>query len=138
MLKSHYESILLALTNIGLAYKMTYRYILLLSLFLLNTGLTAAPLTDPTMPAYYKAKHTAVADVIMPNDSRGPVWVLNTTLIDPYRKIAIINGQQLVIGDEINEAELVEISHQHVKLRYKNKLITINLQRSFISQIKSK
>ncbi|MBL4638621.1 MAG: hypothetical protein JKY76_04590, partial [Proteobacteria bacterium] len=86
---------------------MTYRYILLLSLFLLNTGLTAAQLTDPTMPAYYKAKHTAVADVIMPNNSIGPVWVLNTTLIDPYRKIAIINGQQLVIGDEINEAELV-------------------------------
>ena len=117
---------------------MFYQYILLLSLFLLNTSVAAVQLIDPTMPADYKAKHAVVADIIMPNNAAAPVWILNTTLIDTYRKIAIINGQQLVLGDKINEAELVEIAHQHVKLRYKDELITINLQRSFISQIKSK
>ncbi len=117
---------------------MSYLYTSILSLFLVSVSVVAAPLVDPTMPADYKAKHSITADVIIPDSPESPIWVLNSTLIDPYRKIAIINGQQLVIGDEINEAEVIEISHQSVKLRYQNELITINLHRSFISEIKSK
>jgi len=117
---------------------MSYFYSILFSLVFLNVCLAETPLVDPTMPADYRAKHSVSADVIVPDNPESPVWVLNTTLIDPYRKIAIINGQQLLIGDEINGAEVVKISHQSVKLRYQDELITIDLHSSFISKIKSK
>lgn len=117
---------------------MSYRNSLLISLILTSTAVDSAPLVDPTMPADYKSDNGMVADVVMTNDSESPVWTLNTTLIDSYQKIAMINGQQLVIGDEIDGAELIEIAHQFVTLRYQDELITLNLHQSFISQIKSK
>ncbi len=117
---------------------MTYLYTAVLGIYFTSMSVIAEPLVDPTMPADYKAKHSLTADVIIPDNQESPIWILNSTLIDPYRKVAIINGQQLVIGDIINEAEVVEISHQFVKLRYQDELVTINLHRSFISEIKSK
>jgi len=117
---------------------MSYLYTIVISVFLLQVGVAAAQLIDPTRPAHYQEHNGGIIADILPDDPDSPIWVLNTTLIDPYQKIAIINGQQLVIGDEINEAELVEISHQYVKLRFQGELITIDLHRSFISQIKSK
>jgi len=117
---------------------MSYLYSTLFSFFCLNVCAAETPLVDPTMPADFRAKHSVSADVIVPDNPNAPIWILNTTLINPYQKIAIINGQQLFVGDEVNGAEVVKISHQYVKLRYQNELITINLQSSFISKIKSK
>ncbi|OUR72048.1 hypothetical protein A9Q92_07735 [Methylophaga sp. 42_8_T64] len=112
---------------------------LLLSLVLATIANTtlAEPLIDPTMPAHYKAASGVRADSVVV-DSIAPSWILNSTLISPQHKIAIINNRQLIVGEEIDGAVIKEISHQNVKLQYQEQLITLDLHRSFISKMKSK
>jgi len=123
--------------NIGLAYKMIYKIqLVLISLFSINC-FAAEQIVDPTMPAHYKA--TMI--VSTPNQALLPEhyeWVLNSTIISPHLKIAIINGRQLKIGEKINGAELKHIEHQKVELSYQDQIITLLLHHSFISQIKSR
>jgi hypothetical protein len=40
-----------------------------------------------------------------------------------------------MVGEEINGAEIIQISHQHVVLKYKNKKINLLVPRSFISEV---
>ena len=127
----------LALINTGLAYNMAYRYSLLIaSLMLLSFNCSAAAqLVDPTMPAGYKKPSSTVSSQqLSPTQYE---WTLNTTIISPVRKLAIINGKKLSIGEEINGAILMSIEHQQVKLSYENEIITLRLHHSFISQLKS-
>jgi len=117
------------------------RNLTLLSLLLLisyNTiGMAAEQLPDPTMPAHY---HQARPNVTSPAQvDVAPVsfdWLLNSTLISPYQKIAIINGQHLKINEKIDGATIKRITHQHVDLDYQGQIITLSLHQSFISQIK--
>jgi len=94
-------------------------------------------LKDPTMPPGYQAPQ--VQKVITSTET-GLVkeWVLNTTLVSPHQKIAMINGKRVVVGDSIGGAEVMEIDHQEVILRIDGKLITVNLNNAFISSIQSK
>lgn len=126
----------LALINTGLAYNMAYRYSLLIaSLMLLSFNCSAAQIVDPTMPAGYKKPSSTVSSQqLSPTQYE---WTLNTTVISPVRKLAIINGKKLSIGEEINGAILMSIEHQQVKLSYENEIITIRLHHSFISHLKS-
>ena len=94
----------------------------------------AAPLVDPTRPASYHAQSPVQQQVPAPTTHRE--WTLNTTIISSYQKLAMINGKRLAIGDDINEATLLDIDHQKVKLRYEGKVITLTLYNSFISEIK--
>jgi hypothetical protein len=111
-------------------------YALLFSLTLSVNSVVAAPLlVDPTRPSDYKI--TIEQKVV--KKAKPAKWELKTTLIDPYQKIAIINDQQLVIGEIINGAELIEIGHHHVKLRYQAEFITLDIKQStFIGKLKSK
>jgi len=111
----------------------------LLSLVLVTAANTAiaGQLIDPTMPAHYKSDTGIVADIVVA-DSIAPSWTLNSTLMSPKQKIAIINNRQLIVGDEIDGAVIKEIGHQHVKLLYQDQIITLDLHRSFISKMKSK
>jgi len=116
---------------------MAYRYSLLIaSLMLLSFNCSAAAqLVDPTMPAGYKKPSSTVSSQqLSPTQYE---WTLNTTIISPVRKLAIINGKKLSIGEEINGAILMSIEHQQVKLSYENEIITLRLHHSFISQLKS-
>lgn len=94
-------------------------------------------LVDPTRPAGY---HSPVVQEMDTNEavqtSAVKEWVLNTTLVSPYQRLAMINGKRVEIGEEINGAELVSIDHQKVQLRYQGKLMTVKLYNSFISNIK--
>jgi len=110
------------------------------SIFIFLTLLTsqclaADQIADPTMPANYK-------QAISNNSSQQTLstipyeWVLNSTLISPEYKLAIINGKHLKVGETINGAIVKRISYQQVILNYQKKDITLSLQRSFISQIK--
>ena len=96
----------------------------------------AEQLTDPTMPESYRPKSEAVTSSQV-TEGASLEWVLNSTLISPRQKVAIINGKQLEIGEEINGATVNKIDHQYVELSYKNEIIILSLHKSFISQIKS-
>ena len=117
---------------------MPFYYTFLLSLTVLMNSVCAAeaPLVDPTMPSGYKS---TAEEIVMEVEVETPRWILSSTLLDPYQKVAIINGQQLFIGEIIDDAELIEITHHHVKLRYQGEFIVLNLKHpSFISHVKAK
>lgn len=57
-------------------------------------------------------------------------------MISSHQKVAIINGRQVMLGEEINGATLTKIDHQKVELEYQDQTITLSLQRYFISHIK--
>lgn len=113
-------------------------YTLLFSLAIPINSVIANPLfVDPTRPAGYKT--TVEEKKIVKTTVESPAWELKTTLIDPYQKIAIINDQQLIIGEIINGAELIEIKHHQVKLRHQGKFIILDIEHSsFLDQIKAK
>jgi len=125
--------------NTGLAYKMISKpHFIVIFLALVSVNCWAVEqISDPTMPAHYKVNRAS-------NTSNKPIvpahyeWVLNSTMISPHLKIAIINGKQLKVGDEINGAIIKKIDHQKVSLHYNEETITLLLHHSFISQIKSK
>ncbi len=104
-------------------------------LFLGNTWATEQ-ISDPTMPAHYKSTMvvSTSGSILLPEHYE---WVLNSTIISPSLKIAIINGRQLKLGESINGAILKNIKHQEVILDYQGETITLLLHHSFISQIKS-
>ena len=127
----------LALMNIGLVYKMiSFRSSLFLILAAYSLNCAAVDLlVDPTMPAGFKATTSTIAPIKKTNSS--PQWSLDSTIISPYQRIAVINGKHLTIGEEINEATLVNIEHQQVELLQQDKLIVLSVKKSFISQLKS-
>ncbi|NOQ94050.1 MAG: hypothetical protein GQ547_05365 [Methylophaga sp.] len=96
----------------------------------------AEHISDPTMPANYKAAMivSTSEQSLLPEHYE---WVLNSTIISPHLKLAIINGRQLKLGESINGATLKRIEHQQVELSYQEQTITLLLHHSFISQIKS-
>ncbi|PHS68521.1 MAG: hypothetical protein COB23_09130 [Methylophaga sp.] len=108
----------------------------ILAIYGSSTSAENQQLADPTMPAGYQSasQSTNNADFVA-NAPQGLQLQLNSTLIDPHQKIAIINGKQLNVGDEIEGAKVTSIGHQIVRLNYQGKTITITLQRSFISNI---
>ena len=106
-------------------------FVLILSLLPLIS--LAEPLVDPTRPASYSAQDFVQQKVTSPSHRE---WTLNTTIISSYQKLAMINGKRLAIGDDINDAILLDIDHQKVKIRYKGKVITLTLHNSFISEVK--
>lgn len=112
---------------------------LCLALFSFNCA--AQQLEDPTMPANYspaKAVSTveATQHVIANTDIK---LILNSTIVASKHRVAIINGVQFKIGDEISDGSIVtNITHQQVKLLLKDgEKITLSLQKSFISDMKS-
>jgi hypothetical protein len=70
----------------------------------------ANELTDPTLPPSNQDTPISSANV------KKPMWVLNSTLVSPYQEVAIINGIQLTVGDEINGATILTITHNQVEL----------------------
>lgn len=115
-----------------------FQLISFLSLTIFSHIAIAVPLVDPTMPANYKIEDTTVINNIVDDSETSPVLILNTTLIDPYQQLAVINGKQLTVGEEVESAELVEIGHQYVKLRFQEDIITLELHNSFISKLRAK
>jgi len=112
-----------------------FNYLIITSAIVISPCIASDQIADPTMPANYKNNSSLNSSqeltAAIPYE-----WVLNSTLISPYQKIAIINGKQLKVGEEINQAIIKYITHQQVTLSYQEKIITLSLQKSFISQIK--
>ncbi|MDF1589155.1 MAG: hypothetical protein P1P93_08390 [Gammaproteobacteria bacterium] len=110
---------------------------LLFNLLILPTiSAFSAQLTDPTMPPDYLANSTE-PNILITQTLNKPEWVLNSTVVDSYKQIAVINGKQVQIGDEINGATIMTISHQKVELLADNKRIELSLDKPMISRFQS-
>ena len=81
---------------------------------------TAQNLRDPTRPPATSAK--GATDKIEPTG-----WVLQSVLISPERRYAIINGEVVPVGGSIAGAELVAIAAERVTLRTHDGMRTIHL-----------
>lgn len=97
----------------------------------------AEKLVDPTRPDGYSAPITENKIQQQGDTTAENEWILNTTLVSPYQRIAMINGKRLQVGDDINGAEVFNIDHQKVDLLRDGKIFTIKLSNSFISKINS-
>ncbi len=80
-------------------------------LLLVLAPVGANNLSDPTRPPGASLPGSSA------KAARRPAWILSSTLISPERRSAIINGKQVLPGDAINGARVVEIHPASVKLR---------------------
>lgn len=66
--------------------------------------------SDPTQPADFvaHARHAA------PSAPAAPV--LQSTLISPYRRLAVISGKRVQVGDKFNGAVITAISQYEVRM----------------------
>ncbi len=74
----------------------------------------ASTMVDPTRPAIYKSS----SDNLDKKEAL-PVevnWVLNSILISPQRKVAVINGKQVVEGGTIDQYQVKKIDAYEVTL----------------------
>ena len=78
----------------------------------MSGSVRAGELADPTRPP-------AVLDAKIEQSAEQPatVPVLQSVLISPTRRLAVINGQTVALGEKYGEARLVKISEGEVVLR---------------------
>ncbi len=84
----------------------------------------AQALRDPTRPPVVFGRAGDGRPVIR---SRGAEWVLQSVLLSPERRYAIINGEVLSLGGSVGGAELVAIRESEVTLRAGGTLRTVRL-----------
>lgn len=102
-------------------------FILFLS-FICPTHAAEAPvLQDPMRPADWVAESYAGASETTADDVSQPEnWQLSM-LVSGKRNFAVINGQVLHIGEQLNDAQLQEISADSVTLRWQEQDIVLSL-----------
>ncbi|HZW14191.1 MAG TPA: hypothetical protein VFF81_13495 [Noviherbaspirillum sp.] len=91
-------------------------------LFAAVTSASAQALVDPTRPPASLGAEPAVSGQAVQS---GPV--LQSILISPRRKEAIISGQTVKVGDKVGEATIVRIAEDQVVLRHGKDLETLKL-----------
>lgn len=77
-----------------------------------------AQLVDPTSPYWSGEKRTS---------PRRSGLVLQSTVVSPNRKIAMINGRTYRVGSRIGKAVVTDIQPYRVTLRKSNKVIQLRL-----------
>ncbi len=87
-----------------------------------HNSVTAEVLVDPTRPPSHRL--TAKAS---PGINAAPKLVLSSTLIAPARRLAIINGKTVSVGQYIGSAKVVSIERSQVALIKGNKEIVLHL-----------
>lgn len=92
------------------------------ALFMTAVPAAAQALVDPTRPPASLGMEPANSSQA---SQSGPV--LQSVLISPRRKEAIISGQTVKIGDKVGEAKVVRIAEDEVVLRSGKELQTLKL-----------
>ncbi|NIR58006.1 MAG: general secretion pathway protein GspB [Gammaproteobacteria bacterium] len=89
-------------------------------------GPVGADLTDPTRP---------------PTPSRAPnetapaqSFHLSSTLIAPGRRVAVINGERVGVGERVDGARVLAIENGRVQLRYRGERRSLSLAAGDIKQ----
>jgi MSHA biogenesis protein MshK len=108
---------------------MMFKVINIFMLVSLLLSLAAfAQLRDPTRPPGYMNSDSAIITT----------WQLDAVIIAKDRKIAIINGQSIKIGEKISTYQLIDIQPNSVQLQGANDKITLFLlDNSFNMDIKN-
>lgn len=83
---------------------------LLVMLMPAGRGYTA-PLPDPTRPPQRFVEPLASGADAEKN------WQLGSILISPQRRVAVINGQPLSVGDRVDGAQVLAVEPGQVRLR---------------------
>ncbi len=98
------------------------KYICLIFLYslLVTLPVCAEVLTDPTRPPVKKA-----VVPILKEKSFQHVWDLESTLVSSERKVAVINGKLLTIGDYIDGARVISIRKNRVVVKASHKEVTL-------------
>lgn len=92
-----------------------------LSGVLFSTPVALFGFSDPTQPM-----GQAVTPHAAPSrPGGGPV--LQSTLVSPQRRLAVISGKQVRVGDTVNGAVVTEISQFEVRLRQGGRETTLRL-----------
>lgn len=85
---------------------------------------SAQSLRDPTRPAFFTGR---TGEGGIAGRGRDAEWVLQSVLLSPERRYAIINGEVLALGGSVGGAELVAIREGEVTLRSGGALRTLRL-----------
>jgi hypothetical protein len=91
------------------------RTITALVLFFAAVRLSTASLVDPTRPNF--------------GTSVRPGYRLESVLVSPVRRTAMINGRRLAVGDWIGRARVVHIDDRGVQLMRDGKIVRLRLIR---------
>lgn len=86
---------------------------------MLAAGAQAAGLPDPTRPPAGAASHSSGEQTAQP--------VLQSVMISPARRAAIISGQTVALGQSYGGARLVKITETEVVLKNGSELQTLKL-----------
>ncbi len=90
----------------------------------------AGQLKDPTRPPAFREAPRARAAV----KKRAPSFALRAVLVSPGRRVAVINGQTLRVGQKVDGFEVVEIEPSHVGLRKGRKVLNLELAKSSVKK----
>lgn len=77
----------------------------------------AGTLHDPTRPDYITGA----------TRSSNTGWQLSSTLISPQRRLAVVNGETVGVGDHVDGATVVSIEPGAVELRAAGRILTVEL-----------
>jgi MSHA biogenesis protein MshK len=80
----------------------------------------AQALRDPTRPAAGSSRAAA-------GKTGQSGWVLQSVLISPERRYAIINGEVVAVGESISGAQLIAVAAERVTLRTREGLRVLQL-----------
>jgi hypothetical protein len=81
-----------------------------------------ASLDDPTRPPL---GHPVNTNSGAKKKISGPRWILNSTLVSPQRRSAVINDQVVAKGDRVDGAVVVEIEPNRVRLNANGREVTL-------------
>jgi hypothetical protein len=77
--------------------------------------------SDPTQPM----GHAVPSSHAVPSQPKAPV--LQSTLVSPQRRLAVISGKQVQVGDAVNGAVVTEISQYEVRIKQNGRETTLRL-----------
>ncbi len=79
--------------------------------------ISAAELRDPTRPMDFSELEGGLGLDGAPTSTAHAAFVLQSILVSPTRRIAIVNGERVQKGDQIGSARVLEIQPWFVQLR---------------------
>ena len=82
-------------------------------------------LSDPTRPP--NVLPGGARDASQPRGAQAPASRLQSVLISPHRRLAVIDGRTVPLGGKVDGATLVQIAETHVTLKRGDELKTLEL-----------
>jgi len=104
--------------------------IILIKFLLFSAFVSAnAELPDPTRPANYlvETDEPVFVEVFSEKTKEQISWTLSAVRISDKDKTAIVNGKLVRVGDEINQAKVLEIQSQSILIDHENKKLIVRL-----------